>query len=482
MDKYSVALVALFISFGSSGINIKEFSQQVIQFLQKENSFETSKIDVQIKQLELDSSRRNYADWKANLTLGATYTDWDNDKDTSPTKAFEKAKETHSENIKLGLSKRFLNNPSSLSINIKRSTSKANIEKYKQFNTYLDYSTYSDADTLYLNWKMPFLKQGKNAETLKTYHQNILDLNSKKLSYYESQEDYLAKQLHQFLWWGVYQETILIYEQYLTKLQRIKPHNKIDQARIQNAILKTQTKLLKGNSDLLSIRQELATELNNDTLLKQTTEIGWLQDTRIINNTENYLRHNNRDLQKITINLQSKDPNRKYYKNQNLAKLNLSVDINKDLTDSNTQTIDYARGDKDTSKLELTFEYPLFGDISNQAELKKNDYNTRKLNISYQKKLHSFNSKIKSLNISLLSNQKTLKQHLKLIRSQQRQAQAVLTNYVHKNGTIKHVIDAFKDQNQAELDYLYARKDYQGNIIDYDNLLDRMIAMPTEKL
>lgn len=129
----------------------------------------------------MDNSKRNYSDWKAGLTLDTKYIYWNNNKSTNSTYIYTKTSEKHSENTKLELTKRFLNNPSNLTVGIKHTLSNENLKRNKQFNSYDSYGLYDYGNYYYLNWKYPLLKHDSNAVNLKTYHRNILDLSYKKL-------------------------------------------------------------------------------------------------------------------------------------------------------------------------------------------------------------------------------------------------------------------------------------------------------------
>lgn len=208
-------------------------------------------------------------------------------------------------------------------------------------------------------------------------------------------------------------------------------------------------------------------------------QVDWHKHTNIIKNTTAYLKNNARDLQKIVINQLLKKTNIKHYQNQNLAKLDFYLNLDQEVTDSNTKTTE-SESDKKIYTTSLVFEYPLFGNITNQTDLEINQLGLRKLKISYKDKLQDLTAKAQSLNISLISNQKTLNQHLKLIHANQQQMQIVLNNYTHKNDKIKNLIDILNEQKQSQLDYIDAGSAYQINIINYNNLLDRLINTPSE--
>ncbi len=478
--KHIIGLSALLLSFCVLSLGIEEFNQQVIALLQQEKTFETSKIDVQIKQIELDNSKRNYSAWKAELALDTKYTYWDNNKSTNSTDVYTKSSEKHSESAKLELTKRFLNNSSNLTVGIKHILSNENLKRNKQFNSYDSYGLYDYGNYYYFNWKYPLLKHDSNAKSLKTYHRNILDLAYKKLSFYEQQEDYLSKQLEQFLIWANYQEKSLAYQQHLQRVQNINLQNKKDQININSAIFKAQKNLSEVQAKLQSIKQALAIELDNKGLLNETVQIDWHKNTNIIKNTNSYLKNNARYLQKIVINQLLKKINIKYYQNQNLAKLDFYLNIDQEVTDSNTKTTE-SKNNKNIYTTSLVFEYPLFGNITNQTNLKINQLGLYKLEISYKDKLQNLNAEAQSLNISLTSNQKTLNQHLKLIHANQLQVQIVLDNYTHKNEKIKNLIDVLNEKKQSQLDYIDAGSAYQINIINYNNLLDRLINTPSKE-
>lgn len=206
-----------------------------------------------------------------------------------------------------------------------------------------------------------------------------------------------------------------------------------------------QKNLSEVQAKLQSIKQAFAIELNNKGLLNETVQINWHKNTNIIKDTNSYLKNNARDLQKIVINQLLKKINIKHYQNQNLAKLDFYLNVDQEVTDSNTKTTE-SESNKNIYIASLVFEYPLFGNITNLTNLEINQLGLRKLEISYKDKLQNLNAEAQSLNISLTSNQKTLNQRLKLIHANQQQVQIVLNNYTHKNDKIKNLNDVLNEQ------------------------------------
>ena len=119
-------LIALsFITTPAFAITEAQFIEKV---LAQDKMLEEAQIGVDIKQIELDASRDNYADWKAELVANTAYkrTDYDKQKRASRSTGFLST-DTYNKQIKsmpsgigLNVNKRFLSNPGSLSFGVKR--------------------------------------------------------------------------------------------------------------------------------------------------------------------------------------------------------------------------------------------------------------------------------------------------------------------------------------------------------------------------
>ncbi len=470
--KYILLILLLILSQYSLALRESEFIQKVLKY---NKYLKKDQIYVDIKQIELDSSRDNYQNWEFEFSAQLDNSYYDINKDTTSGSIYEKNRLNNKQAIKVETQKRFLNNPSSFSASIARSVPEKNIIRYRQDDYHSNYvvNTY---DTAYkISYKYPLLKYDTNAESLKTYHRNILDLTREKLDFLDAKEGFLVERLEEYLLWLLYQQRELTYKEYLTKIQNIKIINNKNNIVLNSAIFRAKADISGNNSKLQAQRKSLAINLNDNNILKETPVIDKQKRTIIINkDLSSYVINNNRSLLKLAIDKKLKQIDIKYYNNQNLPKLDLSIALYKNSNQGNTLTTEYDNdGINYTSS--IVFSMPLGSDISNQADLEIAQLNLEKLIIDYDEKLQDILSEAESLNTELKLNIKTLAQYPSITKSTLQNTKLQEQYYANGKNKLKDLIDAYKDSRDVNLEYIDYVISYQQNILEYNDILDRLI-------
>ncbi len=196
-------------------VNILALTEQefIDKVLSRDTHFEKDKIYVAIKQIELDASKHSYVHWNTNLTASLSNSYYDINKDTTSTSVYEKYRLKDTKSIGLTTQRKFLSNPSSLTLSVKRSIPNINIERYRQERPYTGnnakYNVTTFDNTYAFSYKYPLLKHDNNATSLKSYRRNILDLKREELDFHDAQEGFLVDRLEQYIDWNFYQKMLI---------------------------------------------------------------------------------------------------------------------------------------------------------------------------------------------------------------------------------------------------------------------------------
>lgn len=458
----------------SGNINQKQFIAKIINFLTNDKTLETSKIDVAIKHMELQASKKNYEKLNINLSINLGYDYKDDDRITTSTTAYNKRKITLNRAVKISASKRFLNNPSNLSLSLEREIPHAGIERYKQNLHISTYETDNYDSVLKASWKYPLLKHDSNASLLKTYHHNILDFEKQNLSFYEDKENFIADKLQDYLTWAFHYYEVQFFTKHLQALNNIIAINNKQKLILQNAISKAENNVINAQNDVESIQKKLAIALDDDQLLTQKPVLNWTKNTKLVVNLINYLKKNNRDLYKYKIQQALKKIDIDYYKNQNLAKLDFSISAEESWLDGNTQSNIYNENGLKYNTA-LLFEYPLFGNTINESNFQVAELGMKKLRIAYSDKLQDLHVDLSLLDIAIRSDKQSIKRYAKLIEFAVKNKDLEQENFTKSHKLLRVLLAAFDEEIDSKISHLSAVIDNQRKIIKYDNLLDRII-------
>ena len=140
--------------------------------------FETDRIDVEIKRVELESSKRKYSGFKLDLEMSHQIKDWERWRTTTSSSPYTRKQWQETSAYKITTSKQFLNNPSKLSFSYKRNTPWNQYERYKKATFYDHYQTQDYESYIEIEWKLPIIGYRSSKTSLA-----IAKLNLQKIEY-----------------------------------------------------------------------------------------------------------------------------------------------------------------------------------------------------------------------------------------------------------------------------------------------------------
>ncbi|SSC06903.1 TolC family protein [bacterium endosymbiont of Bathymodiolus sp. 5 South] len=474
--KIIASMIFLLFVIDALALTEKAFIDKV---LSQDTNFEKDKIYVAIKQIELDASKRSYADWNADLSASLLNSYYDIDNNTTSTAIYDKYRYNNNKSLKLSIKKNFLSNPSTLTFSVKRSIPDVDITRYKQDALYIGsdskYSITTFDNTYKISYKYPLLKHGESASGLKTYRRDILDLEREKFDFDDAQEGFLVARLKQFIDWNFYQKNAEVYQDYSQSLTIIQVNKVKDKSKLNTAILRAKQDISSNDSKLQSLKRALVSVLNDSSLWFESPKINTEKRSKIMPDLTQYLQHNVRFLLKLEIDKRLKKIDLDYHNNQSLYKLDFNIDAERNDNKGNTMTAVY----KSKSILYtagLNFSMPIGVDVNNQKDIQVAQLNLQKLNIDYNNKLKDIRSDVEALIVGLNLKKKALDTYQKLRIGVESEANLALKGYLNDSVSITALIDVYQEKRDVELDYVKALKDYQESLLKYDDKLDRVLT------
>jgi len=455
-------------------ITEREFIEKV---LAQDKLLEEAQIGLDIKKIELDASRDNYRNWKSLLTASAAYRYNDLERYTTSGNQYDKRRIAYPQKIGVSVEKKFLSNPSSMTASISRGKARDLVELYnkrapKPNNPFFeeDYTT-----TQRIGYKYPLLKHDGNAVSLKAYRRNILDLQDQQLAFFETKEDFLEDRLRDYLEWVLHHRQAQINREFLGKYKRLDTANAAETALLKSAVYRIEKYNDDNQVDLQAIRKKLAVLLDDENILRETPRFDFGKRAKLLGeNPAAYLRARSRDLARIGIDIALKKTDLAYLQNQRLPSLNFSVEAERTLHSGYTRTT-ASNDDRITYATAITFSHPLGGSITNRAALQIAHLAGRKLEIAYRDKLQDLLADIQSLQSKLTLDEPRLRE---AIDAAAQSARIERQNYLSGQSSFRDLLQAYRDWRETKIDRIKNLVDYQENRIEYDNLLDRMLALP----
>ena len=449
-----------------------EFTKKV---LSQKGLLEEASIGLEIKQIELNASRNNYVNWKINLSSELAYDYSDLDRNTNSNYTYTGKDKSYPKSINISAKKRFLTHRGNLEFIIASDKDKSIEQSYKQQTNTAVYQLNKTVNTQRIRYQYPLLKHDSNASSLKTYHRDIIDLKRQKLSFYETKEDILLKQLLDYLSWIHLDQIVAVYQNLLLQLKQIKIYQKNDSLIQESTVLKHQNQLANYQNKLKSITAKIAVLIDDNAILTQIPTVNLLQTYSVFSATKviSYLQKHSRDLERIVLDIKLKEINIAYYKNRTLPELNFSLALEKTLNKRNTKTSIY-NDNRTDYEVALVFNYPLTGDILNQSSLDKDKLGIRKLEISHQDKQQDILADADKLGALLVVNYSQLNKNIDLaIRLLQLETQ----NYEIGQTSIRDFLQAHQDLVDAKLFRLSTLIAYQNSGLKYQALLDKLVEL-----
>ena len=252
------AFMLALLSGPAVAISEAEFIAKV---LAHDKLLEEAQIGLDIKRIERDASRANYANWKAEVTMDLGYRYRDLDRNNGTTRNYTSQTRKYDREVGLAVEKRFLSHPGSLRLGIRRSKD-GGIEKEtdpptgnRTHDIFIDHHVEEFETRHYIQFDYPLLKHDSNALSLKTHHRDIIDLQRQQLSFYETKEDFLEARLSDYLSWVLYQRQADINHELLDKLRALQPRDAAEEALLKSATLQVEQDLSEAELDLQAVKE-----------------------------------------------------------------------------------------------------------------------------------------------------------------------------------------------------------------------------------
>ena len=324
---------------------------------------------------------------------------------------------------------------------------------------------------LRIDYKYPLLRHGYSWESpynASAHRRDILNLESEKLSFYETKESRLVTRLRDYLRWVQRYRTAQINGEFLARYKLLKPVTAADSALLDHAVNRIEQIDDDNEIKLDEITDKLAALLGAE-IRTETPRFDLSKRTELLaEEPEAYLRAHSRSLAQTEINSEIHQIWMDYYENRSLPNLDFTAVVDRDVRNGSA----YKRNRTDYN-VGLRFSYPLGGRISTRASLQKEEIYKREDEKNYQDTLQNLIADINSLHALLALNEPQL---LETISSAKQSAQLALQNYRARKTSLHDLLQTYLDWRAAEIDHLNKLIDYQMRSIEYDNILDRMIV------
>ena len=447
--------------------------------LAQDKLLEEAQIGLDIKQIELDASRDNYLNWKPLLTASAGYSYRDLDRHTQSTSEYTKKQIGYPQRVSISAEKKFLSNPASIRVGVSRAAATNRLERYKKKVEVGKSPAYEEnfATTRSVSFKYPLLKHDSNAAGRKAYQRNILDLRDQQLAFFETKEDFLEDRLNDYLEWVLHHRNAEINGEFLERYKRLDTADAAETALLKSAVFRIEQYNAETQNDLRAVREKLAVLLDDRRILRETPRFDFRKRAKLLGGDRAaYLRARNRDLARIGIDIELKQIDLAHSKNRLLPSLDFTVTAEDSSFSGSTRTNFNFHDDRDNYTAALVFSHPLGGgSITDRTAVQIAHLTLRKLGIAYREKLQDLLADIQSLHGKLALDEPRL---LAAVDAAAQSARIELENYRAGKSSFRDVLQAYRDWRDAKIEHIQDVIDYQEDSIEYDNLLDRMIAQP----
>ncbi|MDA7970506.1 MAG: TolC family protein [Gammaproteobacteria bacterium] len=446
--------------------------------LAQDKLLEEAQIGLDIKQIELDASRDNYLNWKPLLTASAGYSYRDLDRRKQRLE-YTKKQIGYPQRISISAEKKFLSNPASIRVGVSRAAATNLLERHKNNMAVEKSPVYEEhfASTRSVSFKYPLLKHDSNAAGRKAYQRNILDLRDQQLAFFETKEDFLEDRLNDYLEWVLHHRNSEINGEFLERYKRLDTADAAETALLKSAVFRIEQYNAETQNDLRAVREKLAVLLDDRRILRETPRFDFRKRAKLLGGDRAaYLRARNRDLARIGIDIELKQIDLAHSKNRLLPSLDLTVTAEDSSFSGSTRTNFNFHDDRDNYTAALVFSHPLGGGaITDRTAVQIAHLTLRKLGIAYREKLQDLLADIQSLHGKLALDEPRL---LAAVDAAAQSARIELENYRAGKSSFRDVLQAYRDWRDAKIEHIQDVIDYQEDSIEYDNLLDRMIAQP----
>lgn len=462
----------------ADSISEPQFIEHLMIALKEGWDFETDRIDVEIKEVELRHSKQRYSGFKLDLKSSIDVVSFDRVRRTTSNTLYTKEADSLERAFSIEASKQFLSNPSRLILSFDKQLPKNDYKRYRQSSYNDTYETYSNESQITIKWLFPILKHSNSPGDLRAYRRDQLDLQDTLLSFLENQEDFISEQLKNFFELGRYQAYAKVYDAQVVGLEKLLKGRPSNPVPIERSLIEIQKDFATIRKNQKSLREDLSIRLNIPELTKTPVQLSFIMWDDSTKDLHQQLMRNNRSLKKIQIDKDLKRIDIDYYKNQTLPELNFIVSASHDLNTSTTLSTRY----HDTLNeygLSFEFELPIAGYRSHKKSLEISKLQLAKYTHNYQRKKKDLTAEIMALQQSLKEARTILNTYPNLINTSEKNRTQSLKNHQLGKHSIDEVIDAYTDELRVKLDSIDAKIDYQKDLIDLKNLLDCLLVSET---
>jgi hypothetical protein len=435
----------------------------------------------------------NYSNWRWDIDAELKKINKRRFKEDN-TSPYDYAQKTRQQGSKISsdLSKKFFSNGSELKFNASRSLPVLDERLFDNTGYRKDKNTTEYLNNLSVSWKLPLIKNKNGIIDQKTYDFSVLEYDDEKLILAEVQEDFIKKQVNEFIEWVGYAWKIVILKDTIVKLSNILVEMKIKQAEYKNSnndrrknkeiieienrnkdtlknyinnhkrlLLSFQSKLKAQNILLLSAVNHLDLDKN---IPKLTRKFSF----NLIDNLDKYCRTTVRDIKRINIEIIKNNRSIKTSQNANLANLDFTVNASRYNNKGNYTS--YSKSSKTEYEARLDFKYILSGNVSNQVSLDKYQLKSRQLELKYNNKLDDIISSAKKIATNINQGQIQLiliKEQLQVLKPNKLE--------LKNQGDMMFIINKTNDYQDLQLEEIDILIDLYKDKLKYDSLLDRLL-------
>ena len=446
--------------------------------------FEKERINLTIKEIEMEGDRSNYEDW--DWTIGAEIGRISKNKiknDYTSSTDYAQSTLQSVREISTDLSRKFLSNGSELSISFDKSLPVKDEALYDKNGYQKDKNTTEYLDDMTLSWHLPLMKNKAGIVDQKTYDLAVLDFKDERLVLAESQEDFLEEKLMIFLDWVNYQSQINIVKANIAQAESIVKRIQNAKTKIASSTLTMRRSIDKSKRLLLDLQSKLKAEqkrlnilLPSIDLSKNPLTLEWDTRVQFVPNLNQHISSQVRDIQRIKIEQLKNTRSIQTYQNSQLPDLDFTLSATREEARGNYAS--YSTSAEVEYEAKLEFSYPLTGDVSNQVYLKKYRLKNRQLELKLKDKFDDVLSDAQKLTTELKQGLRKInlyKQQLKQIN--ETNIEVELEAFLQGNGNIRFVISEQDDYQELLLDQLNALIEYHKNRILYQSLLDQLLRI-----
>lgn len=455
-------------------ISRDQFLHVLSNALEHDWDFETDRIDIEIKKVELESSREKYVGLKLDLEMSHKIEDWERWRTTTSTAPYTRKQWHDTSSYKITTSKQFLNNPSKLSLSVKRNMPWNQYERFKKFIFYDNYQTQDYESYIEIEWKIPLMRHTNNASDLKSYQRNVLDLKDQKIAYLENRESFIYSHLIKFYEVAFMQEQLSLIRTYITILNAIEVTDANHKLQVKRTIFDFQNNydaILKNKN---ALTKELSLRLDYPALGHQEILPKFQTSFNPISNLSDYLKTNNRALEKIEIDRRLKSIDIAYLENQTQPDLDLHFNASH-LSDAGNTLSTQFKDSRNDYGIAVIFKLPIIGYRSSKTSLAIAKLNLQKINYRYERKQKDLFAEIEAIEQSLSQAEENLTSYNRYIQSSIDNRKQEAKNYQLKTSSIQDYIQSIENEFEAYHSQLKAKVDFQKELLKYDDLLDRLL-------